>query len=120
MTPRVTIIIPTVNRAHLLVRAIESALAQTCEELEVIVSDNGSTDATPEVVARYQGRSNLRTFRHPSTINAAKHGQFLIEQARGEFLVCLSDDDFLESEFVDQTLAIFDQHPSISFVYTGC
>jgi glycosyltransferase involved in cell wall biosynthesis len=119
MTPRLTIAIPTVNRAGLLGRAIESALAQTSPDIEIIVSDNGSTDETPAVIERYAGRG-LRTFRHPSTMPAAKHGQFLIEQAHGEFFVGLSDDDFLEPEFAAEVLALFDRHPELSFVHTGC
>ena len=78
MTPRLTIVIPTVNRAGLLGRAIESALAQTSRDIEIIVSDNGSTDDTPAVIERYAGRG-LRTFRHPSTMPLAKHAQFLHE-----------------------------------------
>jgi glycosyltransferase involved in cell wall biosynthesis len=119
MTPRLTIAIPTVNRSALLGRAIESALAQTSHDIEIIVSDNGSTDDTPAVIQRYAGRG-LRTFRHPSTMPAAKHGQFLVEQAQGEFFVGLSDDDFLEPEFAAEALALYDRHPELSFVYTGC
>jgi glycosyltransferase involved in cell wall biosynthesis len=119
MAPRLTIAIPTVDRAGLLGRAIESALAQTSPDIEILVSDNGSTDDTPQVIERYAGRG-LRTFRHASTINAARHGQFLIEQARGEFFLGLSDDDFLEPEFAAEVLAMFDRHPELSFLYTGC
>ena len=119
MTLRLTIAIPTVNRAQLLGRAIESALAQTSSDIEIIVSDNGSTDDTPAVIERYAGRG-LRTFRHPSTISATKHGRFLVEQAKGEFFVGLSDDDFLEPEFAAEVLALYDRHPELSFVYTGC
>ena len=119
MKPRLTIAIPTVNRANLLGRAVDSALAQTSREIEIIVSDNGSTDETPQVIASYAGRG-LRTFRHPETINAARHGQFLMEQARGEFFLGLSDDDFLEPGFATEVLALFDRHPELSFVYTGC
>jgi glycosyltransferase involved in cell wall biosynthesis len=119
MAPRLTIAIPTVNRAGLLGRAIESALAQTSPDIEIIVSDNGSTDETPAVIQRY-ARRGLRTFRHPSTMPATKHGQFLIEQAQGEFFVGLSDDDFLEPEFAAEVLTMFDRHPELSFVYTGC
>jgi glycosyltransferase involved in cell wall biosynthesis len=127
MTPRLTIAIPTVNRAGLLARAIESALAQTSSDVEIMVSDNGSTDDTPAVIERYRERcagrgdgNRLRTFRHASTMPATKHGQFLVEQARGEFFLGLSDDDFLEPEFVSEVLALFDRHPKLSFVYTGC
>lgn len=123
MTPRLTIAIPTVNRAKLLPHAIESALAQTSSEIEIIVSDNGSTDDTPAVIERYVGRDSghrIRTFRHPATMSAAKHGRFLIEQAQGQFFVGLSDDDFLEPGFASEVLALYDRHPELSFVYTGC
>ena len=118
-TPRLTIAIPTLNRAELLVRAIESALAQTSRDIEIIVSDNGSSDNTAAVIRRYAGRG-LRTFRHPSTVPAPEHGRFLIEQAQGEFFVGLSDDDFIEPEFAAEVLALYDQHKELSFVYTGC
>lgn len=119
MTPRLTIAIPTLNRGGLVGRAIESALAQTSPDIEIIVSDNGSTDETPTVIERYAG-SGLRTFRHPSTMPATRHGQFLIEHTRGEFFVGLSDDDFLDPEFATAVLALFDRHPELSFAYTGC
>jgi glycosyltransferase involved in cell wall biosynthesis len=117
--PRLTIAIPTVNRADLLGRAIESALAQTSPEIEILVSDNGSSDHTASVIARYSD-PRLRTFRHQSTMPAARHGRFLIEQAQGEFFLGLSDDDFLEPEFAAEVLAAFDRHPESVFVYTGC
>jgi glycosyltransferase involved in cell wall biosynthesis len=119
LIPRLTIAIPTVNRAELLGRAIESALAQSVPGIEILVSDNGSTDETPSVIARYADRG-LRTFRHSSTMSAARHGQFLMEQAKGEFFLGLSDDDFLEPEFSAEVLAAFDRHPESAFVYTGC
>lgn len=118
-TPRLTIAIPTVNRAYLLGRAIESALAQTAPEVEILVSDNGSTDGTAEVIERYAGRG-IRTFRHTSTMPASQHGRFLVEQAQGEFFVGLSDDDFLEPEFAAEILSLYDRHPELSFAYTGC
>jgi glycosyltransferase involved in cell wall biosynthesis len=118
-TPRLTIAIPTLNRSGLLRRAIDSALAQTSSDIEIIVSDNGSTDDTPAVIESYAGRG-LRTFRHTSTIPASNHGRFLVEQSRGEFFLGLSDDDFLEPEFATEVLALYDRHPELSFVYTGC
>lgn len=119
LTPRLTIAIPTLNRPGLLGRAIESALGQTSPDIEIIVSDNGSSDNTPAVIERYAGH-RLRTFRHPTTMPATKHGQFLLERARGEFFLGLSDDDFLEPGFAAEVLTLFDLHPELSFAYTGC
>src|SRR5215471_798471 len=119
MPPRLTIAIPTLNRARLLRRALESALAQTSQEVEILVSDNGSRDETPAVIAEYAARSGVRTFRHESTLDADRHGQFLIDQARGSFFVGLSDDDFLGPDFAAEVLDLWDRHPELSFIYTG-
>ena len=54
--PRVTVGLPTFNRAEGLERAAASVLAQTYEHLELVISDNASTDATPELCARRGGR----------------------------------------------------------------
>lgn len=117
--PRLTIVIPTVSRAYCVGRAIESALAQTYPHIEIIVSDNGSSDGTEEVIARYED-PRLRKFRHEETMPSAVHGNFLLDQARGEFFLGLSDDDFLEPLFAEKVIALFDRYPDLSFAYTGC
>jgi hypothetical protein len=116
---RLTIAIPTLNRARDLRRAIDSALAQSSREIEVLVSDNGSTDDTRAVVESYDD-SRLRTFRRVTTIPAADHGNFLIHEARGELFLGLSDDDYLEPTFAERVIALYDQHPEVAFVYTRC
>src|ERR1051326_6303323 len=103
--PRLSIVIPTIgNRSELLARAVESALTQTSPDIEIILSDNASTDdETRALMDRYADRG-LRTFRHPSRMSAGKHGQFLLEQSRGEFFLSLSDDDYLEPEFAAEEI----------------
>ncbi|MEO8303022.1 MAG: glycosyltransferase family A protein [Betaproteobacteria bacterium] len=117
--PSLTIVIPTLNRARLVARAVESALAQTAPDIEIIVSDNGSADETPAVLARYRD-DRLRHIRHECTIPATDHGNFLLDQASGEFFLGLSDDDYIEPEFVDRVLEHFRRHKGLAFVYTGC
>jgi GalNAc5-diNAcBac-PP-undecaprenol beta-1,3-glucosyltransferase len=63
MPPRVSLIIPTFNRASLVSRAIDSALGQTYPDVDVIVVDDGSTDATPTVLARYAEDRRVRIIR---------------------------------------------------------
>ncbi|HLX82089.1 MAG TPA: glycosyltransferase family A protein [Burkholderiales bacterium] len=115
--PRLTIAIPTLNRAHCVARTIESALAQARDDVEILVSDNGSTDTTPDVLARFSD-PRLRKLRHDATMPAAAHGNFLIEYARGELFLGLSDDDWLEPGFAAAVIEHFDRHPRIAFGYT--
>ena len=119
-SPRLTIVIPTLNRAALVSRAIESALAQTYQDIEIIVSNNGSTDETRHVLERYARAPRLRLIHRDVTIPATEHGSTLVQQARGEFFLGLSDDDWLEPEFAAKVLALFDRRPDLSFVWTGC
>ncbi|MGZ7078219.1 MAG: glycosyltransferase family 2 protein [Thermoanaerobaculia bacterium] len=118
--PRLTIAIPTLNRSALVARAVESAIAQTFPSIEIIVSNNGSTDDTREVLERYASDPRLRIFHRETTIPATEHGTWLVDQARGEFFVGLSDDDWLEPEFAVRVMALYDHHPDISFAWTGC
>lgn len=117
-SPRLTIAIPTLNRAHCVGRAIESALAQVDADIEVIVSDNGSSDGTPDVIARYDD-PRLRKFRHETTMPPQAHGNFLLDAARGEFFLGLSDDDYIDPDFAQRAIALYDRHPELSFVYTA-
>jgi glycosyltransferase involved in cell wall biosynthesis len=117
--PRLSIVIPTLNRARLLVRALDSALAQTAPGIEIIVSDNGSSDDTPAVLSRYSD-PRLRLLRHASTMPADEHGNFLIAQCRGTYFLGLSDDDYLEPDFADKALQLLEAHPGVAFAYTAC
>jgi glycosyltransferase involved in cell wall biosynthesis len=119
MTARLTIAIPTYNRADLLPRALESALAQTSNEVEILVSDNGSRDGTPALLEAYQS-DRLRKVRREDTVSRAEHGTLIFAQVRTEFVLVLSDDDYIEPEFAEEVLKLFDRHPELSFVYTGC
>jgi hypothetical protein len=119
MQARLTIAIPTLNRAGLLVRALESVLAQTTDEIEILVSDNGSSDETPAVLARYND-PRLRKMRCDSTISRSDHGVLIYSKITTEFVLVLSDDDFLEPDFAAEVLKLFAEHPALSFVYTGC
>ncbi|MBL8275369.1 MAG: glycosyltransferase family 2 protein [Pelomonas sp.] len=118
-SPRLSIVIPTLNRLSLARRALESALAQTADDIEVLISDNGSNDGTAAWLAGVSDR-RLRKFHHAQTISAQDHGNFLIDQARGEYFVGLSDDDWLEPDFAARVLALLDRHPGLPFLYTGC
>lgn len=93
LTPSFSFVIPTFDRANLVVRAVSSVLDQTGGDLEVIVVDDGSTDETPHAMAELKDPrlQYLRLDRAGATV-ARNHGA---EHARGEFLVFLDSDDEL-------------------------
>jgi glycosyltransferase involved in cell wall biosynthesis len=98
--PLVTIGIPTYNRADGYLReALADALAQTYEPLEIVVSDNASTDATPERV-RALDDERVRYVRHDTNIGGNANFDACLDHARGAYFLLLHDDDRIDPDFV--------------------
>jgi glycosyltransferase involved in cell wall biosynthesis len=91
-SPFVTIAIPTFNRADLLADCVRAALAQTYPHFEVLVSDNASSDRTPELLAQIDDR-RLRVIRQSSNIGLLPNWNACLAGARGNYIVFVSDDD---------------------------
>lgn len=91
--PLVSAIITTKNRADLLPRAIDSALNQTYQNLEIIVIDDGSTDETPSVITEYQNEHSITLIRNEESLGACRARNQGIEEAKGEYIAGLDDDD---------------------------
>lgn len=96
-TPVFSICIPTYNRAHVLDRAVDSALAQGFSDYELLVVDNASTDNTTEILAHYSD-PRLRVIRNPSTVSMPENHNICIDLARGEWIVILHSDDRLRPD----------------------
>jgi GT2 family glycosyltransferase len=91
--PEVSVIIPTYNRAHLIARAVDCVLQQTYPHCHVIVVDDGSTDATPSVMAeRYGNEPRVRYIRQPNAGVSAARNRALAE-AKGDYIAYLDSDD---------------------------
>jgi hypothetical protein len=102
----VSIGLPTFNRASLLGRAVDSVLAQTHRDVELIVSDNASTDNT-ETLCRERAASDprLRYIRQPANRGPTANFDATLHAARGEHFMWLSDDDWLDANYVEACLA---------------
>ena len=110
--PLVIVIIPFYEQAHFLPDAIESALAQTHPNVEVIVVDDGSPDTTAEVVARYPG---VRCVRQENRgVAEARNAGF--RASGGEYVLFLDADDRLTPNAVEAHLLCFAEHPEAGFV----
>lgn len=116
MAPRVSICIPAFNTAQFLGAAIESALAQDVDDLEVVVADNASTDGTPELCRRY-GDTRFRTVRFEEHVSQAANWNRCLDLARGEFVVLLHADDLLRPGFAAAASDLLGGEPACAFVH---
>ena len=96
MNPKVSVIIPTYNRAAAVTRAIESVLAQTAADLEVIVVDDGSSDGTGRILGDTFGDRIRYCAQTNHGVSVARNKG--IEEARGEWIAFLDSDDLWEKE----------------------
>lgn len=118
-TPQISVIVPTYNREHVLERALDSIVAQTVDDWEIIVIDDGSTDGTPDVAARYGSRLKDRfTYVHQENRGAGAARNRGIDAARGRYVAFLdSDDEFLPTK-LERQLALLDLRPKLGLVYS--
>ncbi len=106
-----TIAIPTYNREHYIDSQIEWAvrsIAGRWDKVELIVSDNGSKDGTPEVCERWKQQTNgqLRVFRQPRNLGLTLNALHCIQQAHGQYIWLVSDDDEIEHHTFEWLLDI--------------
>ena len=108
--PKVSVIIPTHNRAALLPRAVKSALSQTLEDIEVIIIDDASTDDTRQIIAAFHD-PRVRCIRHEMNQHLATTRNTGIANARGEYVALLDDDDELLPNALEELSALLDASP---------
>jgi glycosyltransferase involved in cell wall biosynthesis len=101
-----TIAIPTFNRASLLRRAVSSALAQDYRNVEVVISDNASTDDTMQVCKEIAASdSRVRYLRQPRNIGAVANFGAALAAANGTYFMWLADDDWLDNAYLTDCIA---------------
>jgi glycosyltransferase involved in cell wall biosynthesis len=117
MSPKVSVVIPTYNRADKVGKTIESALAQTFRDLEVIVVDDGSSDDTGRVLSEAFG-DRIRYFAQANQ-GASMARNKGIELARGEWIAFLDSDDLWEKDKLEYQLKALEQSgPQCGGCYT--
>ncbi|MDD5491118.1 MAG: glycosyltransferase [bacterium] len=94
--PKVSILIPTYNRAHFLTICLDSVLAQDYQNIEVIVSDNNSNDNTSDIIKNYLSDPRMRYYRNETNVGVVQNWKKLLyEYATGDYGKLLCDDDYL-------------------------
>ena len=118
--PLVSIGLPVYNGERFLAQAIESALAQTYEQLELIISDNGSTDATEQICRRYAAQdSRVQYHRIEKNLGAAWNFNRVVELARGPYFKWLAHDDLITPSYVEDCVRVLEADPSVVLVCTA-
>jgi len=119
-SPTVTVVIPTYNRAHLIGRALRSVLAQTHQDFEIIIVDDGSSDDTEEVINNYPDQ-RITYYRHGRNRGGSVARNTGIELAKGRFIAFLdSDDEWLPRKLEKQVgISLKSESPDSIVVYTG-
>ncbi len=117
--PLITIAIPTYNRANGYLRqALKSAMSQTYENIEIVVSDNCSPDNTEEVVKGFND-PRIRYFKQKESIIPNDNFNFCLKQAKGDYFSLLHDDDLIDEDFVTTCMQTAGYSTDVGIIRTG-
>ena len=114
----VSVLIPSYNMAHYLPQAVQSALAQSYANLEIQIIDDGSTDATPQIVRQWDDHPRVRVHRQSNggLSHARNQGVAL---SGGPFIAFLDADDVWAPEKLSLQMRLFQGRPELGVVYSG-
>jgi glycosyltransferase involved in cell wall biosynthesis len=116
--PLVTIGLPVYNGERFLRPALDSILAQTHADVEVIISDNASTDGTGMICREYAGRDPRVRYRcNASNLGAAPNYNILVDLAQGDYFKWASHDDVLAPTYIAQCVQALTAHPEAVLCY---
>jgi hypothetical protein len=110
VTPRYSILLPTRNGATLLEGCLRSILDQDYEDFELVISDNASEDATPEILARYASDPRVRLLRQPEPLGVTENWNAAMAASTGERIGLLGDDDALLPGYFERADALVARH----------
>jgi glycosyltransferase involved in cell wall biosynthesis len=117
--PHVSIGIPVYNGEKYLKIAIDSVLAQTYTDFELIISDNASTDSTQQICQEYAARdSRIRYCRSEENLGAAKNFRRVFELARGKYFKWVAHDDACAPTFLERCVEALDRDDSLVIAYS--
>jgi glycosyltransferase involved in cell wall biosynthesis len=115
--PLVSIIVPAYNAAGFLREALDSLLAQTYRNTEIILLDDASTDATPQIATEYAGR--IAYVRQPSNLGIYDNVNLGIARAEGDFIATYHSDDVYLPTIVEAQVAYLNAHPEVGALFAS-
>jgi glycosyltransferase involved in cell wall biosynthesis len=113
-TPKVSIGMPVYNGEPFIREAIDSLLAQTFTDFELIISDNASTDGTEAICREYAAKdARIRYVRQAENRGPTANFQFVLDEAVGEYFMWAAADDLQKPTFVEKLVNLLDQHKDL-------
>ncbi|MFH2019604.1 MAG: glycosyltransferase [bacterium] len=109
--PLVSLLIPTYNSVKYLALALDSAFAQTYDNIEIIVHDDASTDETPELLSKYRNLASVRLIRTDKNHGMVNGWNYLTKLARGKYIKFLASDDLLAPTCIEELVTAMEKHP---------
>ena len=123
MTVKLSIAIPTYNGSRYIREALDSIISQLGyidEEIEIVVSDNASTDRTPEIIREYQNKySFIKYFRNEENLGADRNFDLAVRRSTGEYVWLFSDDDMMVLGGVRKALGVLNGHPGLAAIFVN-
>lgn len=117
--PRVSIGLPVSNGELYLRKALDSILAQTFEDFELIISDNNSVDATQEICSEYAARDRrIRSYRQEKNMGAAWNFNHLFQLSRGKYFKWAAHDDICAPTLLSRCVEVLDRDSSVALCYS--
>lgn len=116
-TPLVSIILPTYNRLNLLKKALKSVINQTYKNVEILIGDNCSTDGTEEYCIELAQKDNrIKYHKNDTNIGPFLNSNEIIKRVKGDYFIFLNDDDWLDSDYIEQSMTFLLNNPEYNFV----
>lgn len=118
-SPLVSIGVPVRDGAISLEKALDSVVNQTYRNIEIIISDNCSSDRTEEICRNFAARdSRIQYYRQEKPLTAVENFRFVYEKSQGEYFMWAAHDDFRSDNYVETLLQGFVQNPSASIIFS--
>ena len=117
--PRLSIGLPVYNGEKYLAESLAALLGQTYDDFELIISDNASTDSTPEICRRFAKQdSRIRYIVQPRNIGQIPNHNFVVREARGELFKWASDDDLYARDLLRRCIDSLDEDPQVVLAHS--
>ena len=118
--PKISILIPTYNRANFLEHALNSITGQIEKDVECVIFDNASNDNTEEIVQKFQSKyPYIRYYKNDSNVGPDQNLVNCIEHAQGEYVWCFGDDDRMQNGAISSVLNVIETNKDLALIYVN-